>query len=1042
MIRYFAAHRTAANLLLLGILALGISALPEMKRETFPDIAPDQVQITIAYPAASPDEVEDAICTRIEDAVENVDFLEEIRCEAREGAAVATAVMEEGHDIAAFADDVKTEIDAIQNLPALAERPVIETLGLHEFVAGVAVTGPDDPVVLRDYAEDLKDRLTRLGLVSRVTISGFSDRQLRVSLSMDALRRHGLTVAEVAERVRAQNTRLPAGFLDTQGAELMLRVEDERRDPAPLGELVIIGGESGGEVRLREIATIDDRFEDEDERVTFDGRRAAILEVSKTKADDTLEVMAALDAFLAEERARAPAGVDLTVTSDMASIVRDRLDMLVGNGVQGLILVFLTMWLFFSFRYSFWVAAGLPVSFMGAFFLMNAIGYSIDMITMVGLLIAIGLLMDDAIVIAENVHAHRERGATRFEAAVQGVKQVGPGILSSFLTTACIFGALAFMEGRMGQILRVMPVVLLMVLATSLVEAFLILPHHLAHGRGGDDVRRIGRFRAWFDSRFEDVRQNRFGPLVDRALRWRYLTVGLVLATVVLAVSLPASGLLKFQAFPDLEGDVAQAKILMPAGTPFARQEEVVARVAAAARAVNAAYAPAQPDGRDLIQHMSVDYGSGASAFMAGSKVVVVTLDLLSAEIRQGAAFDDVLAAWREAVGQPPDVTQIVYTERQIGPAGQDIDIRIHGRDLDQLKAAAVDLTGWLAGYAGVHDLNDDLQPGKPELQITLKDGAMALGFTAADIADQLRAAYQGVVVQEFHERGQTVEIDVRLTERDRDSLGDLDDFVVSPAAGGGAAVPLHMVADVAEGRGWNRILRVDGQRTVTVQGRIDSTVANAAEVIADTRAKFLPELTARYPELAISLEGQAKETAETGASVRGNLLLGLVGVYLLLAFQFRSYLEPVVVMAAIPLALVGAILGHVLIGFDLSMPSVVGLASLAGVVVNDTILLVLFMKEHVARGESPETAAALAARGRFRAILLTSLTTVMGLIPLLLEQSLQAQIIQPLVTSIAFGLTGATFLSLFLVPCLYVILADLGLVGKPAPAAAPSLAE
>ncbi|WP_429886619.1 efflux RND transporter permease subunit [Geoalkalibacter halelectricus] len=1029
MIRYFAAHPTAANLLLIGIFALGLFALPQMRRDTFPEIAPSEVRISIVYPGSSPQEVEDALCTRIEDAVGRVDFLRQIRCEAREGIMVAVAEMHEGHDIDRFTDNVKNEIDAIRTLPALTEPPVVEQVGILDFVANVAITGPKDPVMLRIYAEDLKHRLQGLPMISQVGVNGFSDLQIRIELSMEALRRYGLTVEEVANRVRAQNLRLPAGVLETDDAEYFVLTDDERRTADQLRELVVLGAGAGGEVRLGDMAQITQGFEYEQRRITFDDRRAAILQVLKPRDEDSLRVLAALEDFLAEERTRLPEGMELTITTNLASIVSDRLEMLTRNGLQGLLLVFLTLWLFFSFRYSFWVTLGLPASFLGAIFLMNAIGYAIDMITMVGMLIAIGLLMDDAIVMAENIHAQRQRGKQALDAAVAGVREVAPGILSSFLTTVCIFGALAFMAGDLGQIMRAMPVVLILVLAVSLVEAFLILPHHLSHGRWAHKPDRESRFHRWFDARFHALRSNWFGPLVDLAVRWRYLTVGICLALVLLALALPAAGILQFRAFPQVEGDVVSARIVLPASATSRMEDRVVDQVVAAARRLDERFA--QPEGRSLVKHITVEYGEAGQTFGNGGRESSVMLDLLGAEERVNARVPEILAAWREFTGRLPDVTHLRFEEFQPGPAGEDIEIRLQHDDLDVLKQAALELKDWLGGYRGTHDLYDNLQPGRTELRLHLKDGATAQGVSSQSLADQVRAAFQGVAVQEFFQDRIPIEINVRLHEDARFSLGDMDDFVVAPASGQGGLVPLHQVAQLREERGWARIIRVDGRRSVTVTGSVDAQIANAAAIVGDTRETFLPNLQERHSGLTYTLEGQAREAAETGASILRNMILGLVGVYLLLAFQFRSYIEPVAVMAAIPLGLIGAFLGHLLLGFDLSMPSIVGLASLAGVVVNDSILLVMFTKNHLKGGLEIHEAAAQAARDRFRAILLTSLTTVMGLLPLLLETSLQAQVLQPLVTSVAFGLTSATLLSLFLVPCIYAILADLNLIER-----------
>lgn len=1022
MIRWFAAHPVAANLLMLAFFVVGLASLPHLKRETFPDIAPQEISITAVYPGASAEDVEDAVCQRIEDAVEGVEGLEEVRCEARENTASAVARMIEGEDLDRFLDDVKTEIDAIDSFPADVERPVVKQLGRVDFVAAVALTGPMSASDLKAYAEQVKDRLIRLDQVTQVSIAGFSDREILVEIPAEALRRHGLSITDIADTVGRQSLTLPGGVMETADADVLVRFDDERLTPAQFQDLEVVASRTGSTIRLGDIARITNTFEAEENKVSFNGHRAALLSVSKTKDQDSLKVMAALDAFLETERAQAPRGVELTVAKDVSTIIEDRLSMLVGNGVIGLILVFLTLWLFFSFRYSFWVSMGLPVSFFGTFTLMTLFGLSIDMISMVGLLIAIGLLMDDAIVISENVAAHLQRGAKPFTAAVEGTKQVLPGVISSFLTTVCIFGALAFMEGNIGQIMRIMPIVLIMTLAVSMIEAFLILPHHLSHSLAHMKAKKPSRFRQWFDAAFVRFRDQRFGALVDRAVDHRYLTMGLMVALVILTVAAIGGGLVKFRVFPELEGNVVVSRILLPQGTPLARTEEVVDHVVTAARTVGADFAPRQPDGRPLIEQITVEYASNTDAFESGPHVATVTLDLLSSEVRD-APMDAVINRWRAAVGHVPDVVSLKFAKEQIGPAGRALDIRLLGDDLDQLKAASLALQTWLHGYQGVVDLSDDLRPGKPEMRMTLKGGATSLGVTSHTIAAQLRGAFQGTKVAEVQDAGETWEVRVQLAPEDRDSLADLDYFTVGLPDG--SQVPLTAVADISMDRGYARIHRINGQRAVTLQGDIDSAVANANEILAHTTEHFLPHLLAAHPGVTVQLEGQAKEGSKTGDSVKRNLIIGLIGIFMLLALQFRSYLEPVVVMSAIPMALVGAVAGHLIQGLELSMPSLIGLAALAGVVVNDTILVVMFIKEHRARGLPTAEAAKLAARARFRAIVLTSLTTVAGLMPLLLEKSLQAQVLIPLATSLAFGLATATILALFLVPSFYTILDD-----------------
>ena len=1025
MIAFFARHPTAANLLMLFLAVLGLSALPGLQRETFPEFAPSEVQITVAYPGASAEDVEEAICQRLEDAIDGINDVEEMRCEAREGISIAVVEMSEGGDIRRFLDDVKSEVEAIDNFPEETELPVIKELGRTDRVVAVAITGPMTPSDLKAYAEQVKDRMQQLPEVSQVEVLGFSDHQLRIEVPTRTLLQYGLSMSDIANAVARQGIDLPVGSLETRDRELLIRFADQRRTPAELAELTIVSAATGGEIRLGNIARITDRFDLAEAKILFNGQRAAVLQVKKTKQQDTLVVMDAVSRFLEQLRRGAPANVRFIVTQDKSSIVRDRLQLLLKNGAQGLVLVFLTMWLFFQGRFAFWVAMGLPVSFLGAFFFMSLLGLTINMITMVALLIAIGLLMDDAIVISENIATHLRRGKPALQAAIDGTRQVAPGVIASFLTTVSVFAPLAFLAGHMGKVLQFIPMVLILVLSVSLVEAFLILPHHLAHSLRHHE-RDSSRFRRAFDRRLIHFRDHTVGHLVDWAIRYRYWFVGGIIALFLVSLGMLIGGRLKFQSFPDIEGDIIEARVLLPQGTPLWRTERVVARITAGLKRVDAAFTPEQPGGAHLVRNIQVRYNENADANERGPHVATVTADLLTAERRAGPTLDDIINRWRQEVGEIPDLLALNFKEPVIGPGGKPIEVRLTGPDLKQLKQASLELQQWFSRYRGVFDLSDDLRPGKPELRLRLRDGALSLGLDASTIANQLRAAFYGSTASEIQVGPESYEIDVRLTDRDRDSLADLETFRITTAEG--QQVPLASVVEIDRERGYARIQRIDGRRTLTISGDLDSRVANAREVIAHTRANFLPQLLQRYPGISTSIEGSSRQTAKTGKSMLRSFGIGLIGIFILLSFQFRSYLEPLVVMAVIPLALIGVIWGHLLMGLDLTMPGIIGFTSLAGVVVNDSILLVEFLKLRVREGLEVVEAARRASRERFRAVLLTSVTTIAGLTPLLLEKSMQAQILIPLATSIIFGLLATTLLVLLLVPASYSILHDLGI--------------
>ena len=1025
IIRYFVTHPTIANLLMLGIVAAGLLALPSMQRETFPRIAPRYVEVSVAWPGARPEDVEQAICQRVEDAIHNVDDVQEITCTSMENIARAKVEMMEGADFEKFTSDIKTEVEAIDDFPDLVEKPVIRQLGTRDFVTSVALSAPAaSDVDLKMLAEDIKDRMERTGKIPKVTVRGFSTHQIRIALDAAALRALGLSVFDVSNAIRRASFDMPAGSLQTHDSDILIRYAAEGKRPHDYEDIVVAASPSGGRVLLGDIARITDRFSLDEEKYLFNGRRAALLDITKTQRDDVLRVMDAVRAFIHDETARLPKGVRMEVTNDQASQVRDRLNLILTNSVQGLALVFATLWLFFGLRYSFWVSLGLPVSFLGGSLLMVWGGMSINMMTMVGLLIVIGLLMDDAIVISENIAAHRARGKTPTQAAVDGVTQVLPSVFASFITTAVIFGSLAFLKGDLGQILRVIPIVMLFVLAISLIEAFLILPHHLLHTME-KTAKMGGRLQEWSNAKLENIGKKVVEPVARFAVNWRYFTFGFAAMLFLVAVAAMAGGKVKFEAFPQLDGNTISARILLPAGSPLALTERTVDRVLDALQEINREQTPKQPGKQALVRHVAVEFSRNDTAGEAGPHVATVTADLLDAEVRT-VRIDDILALWREKTKGLPDVSWIRFSQAKIGPQGLDIEIRIQGDDLGQMKEASRRLMAWLGGYVGAVDLSDDLRPGKPELRIRLKPGARMLGVDGRLVADQLRAAFHYITVNTVQRDGDSIDIDVRLAKDDRNSLDDLDTFDITLADG--RLIPLKAVAEVRADRGYSRINRINGQRAVTITGDVDTRVANANEIVTNAMNSFVPKLLKDYPGLRISLEGADRKARKTQRSILSGFVIGIIGIYLLLSFQFRSYVEPVVVMSIIPFAFVGAIMGHAVMGLDFSMPSLLGLVALSGVVVNNSILLVNFIKHYHGETASVREAAPLASRARFRAIVLTSMTTFVGLLPILTERSVQAQILTPLVSSLAFGLMAATLLVLLVVPSVYAILDDFGL--------------
>jgi multidrug efflux pump subunit AcrB len=1021
--RFFVSHPTAANLLMLFLLAAGLASLPTLERETFPEFAPQELRISVAYPGAAPEDVERTICQSLEDAIEGVDDVGEITCQALENTAVATVKMAEGGSFAQFMDDIKSDVEAIDNFPEQAETPVIKQLGRTDHVVSIAVAGPMPVTDLKAYAEQLKDRLQRIPRVSQVSLRGFSARQLQVRVTADVLQRHGISIGEIAATLAGQNIDLPAGVLETPEQHYLIRFMNQHRTAQELSQIVILGSRKGsGEILLGDIAAVEDSFELDEEKVLMNGHRAALLEIYKNKSEDTLRVFDAVKAFVEQEQQAAPPNVKLTLTQNNASVVGARLQILVSNGLQGLLLVFIVMWLFFKFRFAFWVAMGLPVSFLGGLFIMSLLGQSINMITMVALLISLGLLMDDAIVISENIATHLKQKESALKAAIEGTRQVAPGVLSSFLTSVAVFAPLAFLSGNMGRVLQVIPVVLIAVLAVSLVEAFLILPHHLGHALKKEAHGSRTGFRQRFDHGIDWFCSEVVGRMVDAAIGWRYLFLGLVIAIFLASAGMMAGGHLKRVAFPDIDGDSMEARLLMPQGTPLWRTEAVVNHIITALHGVNEHFTPMQAEQKPLIKDIMIQFNKNPDAGETGTHVATISADILTAEERVGR-IDDFLKYWRDTTGMPPDILRLNFREPQAGVAGMAIEIRLQGDDLDELKQASLELQAWLQRYQGIMNLSDDMRPGKSELQLKMKEGSLAFGLTALTVATQLRDAFWGLTPQEVQSAGEFYEIRIMLEKGSRKHLNDLLDFRV--VSGTGHQVPLSSIADVRMDRGYARINRIQGLRTVSVTADVDTEKGNANQILAATNQQFLPALKKKFPGIRIEIEGQAAESNKTGFSMVRGFIIGLVGIFILLSFQFRSYIEPAAVMVTIPLAMIGVIWGHVVMGLDISMPSIMGAASLAGIVVNDSILLVAFLKLRVRQGYSVADAAKAASRDRFRAILLTSLTTIAGLTPLLMEKSLQAQILTPLATSIVFGLLASTLLVLLVVPAIFCVFDD-----------------
>ncbi|WP_127561363.1 efflux RND transporter permease subunit [Nioella ostreopsis] len=1019
MIRWFTGHPTAANLLLLLFLAAGLFAAPGLLRETFPDFRAVEAEITVPYRGAAAEDVETAICAPLWDGVQGVEGLETFTCTAQPGRARAVATMAPGNDALRFVNSLRTEVSAIDAFPDRADPAIVRELHRSDPVTSVAISG-DLPLGELDlYADDLSDRLAALPGVTRVTRSGLGTRTLSITATRAVLDSHGLTPTALAAAISAQNIDLPAGTLEGPGADLTLRFTAERDTATALAAIPVLVLPNGATLTLGDVAMIEERFEPPQDRAFVDGRPAIVIDVAKALDADALRVLDGVVALVAEETARLPDTIRIEVVQDVTSIIRDRLLMLVQNGMIGLVLVVAVMSLFFRPGFAIWAAMGLPVAFAGAFVWMALTGLSLNMMTLVALLMAIGIVMDDSIVIADSIAVHAAKGTT-IDTVAAGVAAVAPGVTSSFLTTLAVFLPLAFLAGELGAVLEVLPVVLLAALAASLVEAFLILPHHL---KGGMTQSAPSRFRRRFDAGFDLLREKGVGRLADAVIRWRWLVAGLAIGALILTAGALGGGVVEREAMPEIDGDVLEARLMLPAGTPLSRTIEAVDQVEAALDRVTARLSPAQPEAQPLVIRRITRLGRNLSAGETGAHVATVAVDLLGAETRT-STLDEIVSLWREEIGVLPGVSSLILTEPGIGPQGTAVELRLSHPDLATLEAAGRATLAELDSYAGVRNAMLDLRPGAPELRLSLSPGAEALGLTAGEVAGQLRAAFLGTQLAEIRRGDLAFDLEVRLADNDRATRADLNAFEIALPEGG--TVPLATIATITEARGWGSITRRNGLRTVTVSADVDGRVGNADAITAQLAEGFLTDLVADTPRLGVEIGGQAANSAETVGSILRGFLIGLVGVYVVLSFQFRNYVEPLIVMITIPLAFLGVIWGHVLMGYNISMPSLVGAVSLAGIVVNNAILLVGVINARRADGLSAANAAGEAVRARFRPIFVSVSTTIMGMAPMLLETSTQAQTLKPLVISVVFGLLAATVLILLVLPAFYAVLEDM----------------
>jgi multidrug efflux pump subunit AcrB len=1010
LIGLFAHHKVAANLLMVIMLMAGAFAIDRLNVQFFPSFDLEIVTVRVVWTGASAEDIEDGITNPLEQRVRTLDNLDKMTSTSSQGLSSITLEFKEDADPLLALDQVRRFVDEFRNFPADAEKPQVALVTRYEQVARLLITGPDSPDELRQLARQLETELIDRG-IDKVDINGLPDEEISIEIDNARLEELDLSLGQIGDRVAAFSRDLPAGSVGRGEGARELRSLDKRRDPLEFASLPV---QTQAELRvnLGDIAKVERRPSDGSVELSYREQPAVELIVQRAETGDSLAAAKVFDQWLKDTRPTLPPGVELRAYDQSWTLIRDRIMLLVGNGLGGLVLVVAILYLFLTGRVAFWVAWGIPVSFAATLFIMLLTGGSINMISMLALIMALGIIVDDAIVVGEDALAHYQMGEDPLLAAEGGARRMMAPVIASSLTTIAAFLPLMLVGGRIGNILIAIPSVIIAVIIASLIESFFVLPGHLRHAFVHSHKVQPHSIRARLDRAFDDFRDRIFRPLATFAVHQRFATIASALALLILAVGLVAGGRVSFTFFPTPEPQVLYANATFAAGTPRATVDRFLSHLE------ERLYETEQEFDQGQLINLAVTYhgskagpGGGGAADQLGA----IQVELLPPDERS-VRNNEFIRAWRKNLKLPAGLEHLTITSRRVGPPGRDLTIRLTGRGAEQLKTAALDLSETLSGVPGVLEVEDDMAYGREQLIYSLTPAGEALGLTVADLGNQLRTAYDGRLVQIFQDGADEVEVRVRLPDAERDSLASL--YRLNIRTPDGQSVPLTAVAKWRSRQGFEVLRHADSKLAVEVTADVDTNQANTDRIIAALQEGPLPELE-RTHGISYSFEGRSADQRDTLSDMRKGALLGLTLIYIILAWVFASYGWPLVVMAAIPFGISGAFFGHWIMGMDLTILSLFGMFGLSGIVVNDSIILVSFYQRLRGEGMAVRDALIEASCQRLRAVLLTSLTTIAGLTPLLFEDSYQAQFLIPMATSIAFGLAFSTLLVLLGIPAL-----------------------
>ncbi|MGD8340720.1 MAG: efflux RND transporter permease subunit [Gammaproteobacteria bacterium] len=1046
IIRWFVDNPVAANLLMAVLLVGGLISLSSTRQEEFPDVELDVVSVSVPFLGATPEEVEEGVCIRIEDALEGAEDVFKMTSTASEGSCSVQLELATGADRVRALNDIKGKVDAINTFPEQTERPVVSLLSNVSRVADIVITGDTDERSLKSLAEQVREELAALEGISQVSLEYVRPDEISIEVSETTLRQYGLTLSEVASAIRRSSLDLPGGSINAGSGEILVRTQGQNYLGTEFEDIVVVTRRDGTTLRLGEIANVIDGFEEGDLRVRFNGQPAAMVRVNRVGNEDTIDIAESVHEYIAALKTQIPEGLEVIVWRDSAEELADTLDILLGTALSGLAMVLLILALPLRFRLAMWVAAGIPIALAGSIMMFGVFDVTMSSLTVMGFILVLGIVVDDAIVVGERIYAHERHAEDQRTAAVNGAHEVAVPVIFGVMTTVAAFLPIIFVPGRLGAFFSVVGVVVCLALVFSIVESMFILPSHLAHRARARDRKHSPLMERWlrFQNRLADgveaFAEHKYGDSLRSVLPWRYSVLAGGAGILIVIFGLAISGRIGFQFFPGVEGNEMTASLTMPEGIDIEETARAAALVERAAEQLRAELDAENPGYEGMIEHSLTAIGRGAGGGGPGgsnavspaqSHVAEIRLSLRPITERNGISATEINQRWRELTGLIPDAVELSFSANSFN-AGTPIAIELRGRDVNDLREAAARIRAELARFDGVFDITDSFRSGKQEAKLSLRPEARVLGLTLNELANQVRQAFYGEEVQRVQRGTEDVRVMVRYPEAERASLGDLEDMRIRTADGD--EVPFFSVAYVEYGNGFSSIRRVDRQRVVTVSADVNRAATTPERVLEAMQTSVLPEVLAGYRGMSYVLSGAEGERAESVGGLFSLVPLALLVIYAILAIPLKSYLQPFVIMSVIPFGTVGAILGHKLMGYPIALTSVLGMIALAGVVVNSSLVMVDYINRQRIQGMTVEEAVTRAGIVRFRPILLTSITTFVGLLPLMLSKTPATDWFVPMAVSLGWGVVFATVITLFLVPCLYLALEDLHAWRKPAP--------